>query len=109
MTRLTAITSLVLSLTLAWAAPVPADQSNLGDATRKVESGAKTTGEGIKDTAKGIGNTVSEGAKKTGERFNEASRAAEPEARNAWGDVRDGAKSFGRSVKSFFVRLFNRD
>ncbi len=107
MTRFTAIASLVLSVMLAWAVPAVADDSNLKDATRQVENGARTTGQGIEDTAKGVGNTVVEGAKKAGDQFNEAGKAAEPKAKNAWEHVRDGATAFGESVKSFFVRLFN--
>lgn len=106
-TRFRIIASLVLSLMLAWAVPVMADDSNLKGAAREVENGAKTTGQGIEDTAKGVGNTVVEGAKKAGDRFNEAGKAAEPNAKNAWEHVRDGATAFGHSVKSFFVRLFN--
>ncbi len=105
--RLTTITSLILSLMLGWAVPAMADDSNLKSATREVENGAKTTGQGIEDTAKGVGNTVVEGAKKAGDRFEEAGRAAKPEARDAWEHVRDGATAFGHSVRNFFVRLFN--
>ena len=87
-------------------APVWADdESKLNDATRRVESGAKTTGEGIKETAKGVGNTVTEGAKVAGDRMKEAGRAAEPEARSAWEHVKDGATAFGHSVRNFFTRL----
>ena len=80
-------------------------ESKLKDATRQVESGAKTTGEGIKETARGVGNTVVEGAKTTGDRIKEASREAEPEAKSAWEHVKDGARSFGHSVKNFFTSL----
>jgi hypothetical protein len=91
---------------LGTAAPSYADdESKLNDAARQVESGAKTTGEGIKETAKGVGNTVVEGAKVTGDRMKEAGRAAEPEAKSAWDHVKDGATAFGHSVKTFFTRL----
>jgi hypothetical protein len=82
-----------------------ADDSKVKDATRQVESGAKTTGEGIKDTAKGVGSTVVEGAKTAGDKIKEAGRAAEPEAKNAWGQFKDSASSFGHSVKNFFKGL----
>ena len=53
-------TAAALALLYALGTIVPAyadDESKLNDATRQVESGAKTTGEGIKETAKGVGNT----------------------------------------------------
>ena len=94
--------SLVLWSTLPASA---ADDGKLKEATRQVESGAKAAGQGIADTAKGVGNTVVEGAKVAGERIKEAGKAAEPQARTAWDQVKDGASSFGQSVKSFFTRL----
>jgi hypothetical protein len=61
----------------------------------------------VEDTAKGVGNTVVEGAKYTGEKFKESSKAAEPEAKSAWHNARDGAVAFGHSVRNFFARLFS--
>ncbi len=89
-----------------------ADDAKVKDATRSVESGAKKigdgkVGEGVEETAKGVGKTVVEGAKFTGEKLKESGKAAEPEAKSAWGNVKDGATSFGHSVKSFFGRLFS--
>jgi hypothetical protein len=80
-------------------------------ATGQVESGAKKIGqgqigEGVEQTAKGIGNTVVEGAKYSGERLKESGKAAEPQANSAWQNTRDGAVHFGHSVKNFFSRLF---
>jgi len=99
---------------LAWPVlpAMAADESKVNAATRQVESGAKKigqgkVGEGVEETAKGIGNTVVEGAKFTGEKLKESGKAAEPEAKNAWTNARDGAVSFGHSVKNFFQRLFN--
>lgn len=99
---------------LAWSATpaLAADDSKVNAATRQVETGAKKIGQGqvgagVEETAKGIGNTVVEGAKFTGEKLKESGKAAEPEAKNAWSNVRDGAVSFGHSVKNFFTRLFN--
>ena len=97
-----------LTVTPAFAA----DESRVKAATGQVESGAKKigsgqVGEGVEQTAKGIGKTVEEGAKFTGEKFKEAGRAAEPEAKSAGRNVRDGAVSFGQSVKNFFTRLFS--
>jgi len=63
-------------------------------------------GEGVEETAKGIGNTVVEGAKFTGEKLRESGQAAEPQAKSAWSNARDGAIAFGYSVKNFFQRLF---
>ena len=101
---------------------VAADDAKVKAATRQVETGAKKIGEGkigqgVEETAKGIGGTVVEGAKftgekiketggKVGEKTKEASRAAEPKAKSAWEHVRDGAADFGTGVKGFFSRLF---
>jgi hypothetical protein len=60
----------------------------------------------VVDTAKGIGKTVAGGAAVAGEEVKEPGQAAKPKARNAREDVRDGSVSFGRSVKTFFTRLF---
>ena len=46
-----------------------------------------------------------EGAKTAGEKLKEAGKAAEPQAKTAWEQVRDGAVSFGHGVKNFFTRL----
>ncbi len=88
-----------------------ADDSKVKAATKQVETGAKKIGEGkigegVEDTAKGIGSTVVEGAKFSGERVKEAGRAAEPKAKSAWEQVRGGAADFGQSVKKFFSGLF---
>lgn len=92
---------------------VAADDSKLKNATNQVESGAKkipggTIGEGVEETAKGVGKTVSEGAKYGGEKLKEAGKAAEPPAKTAWGNARDGAVGFGHSVKGFFTTLFSK-
>ena len=98
---------------VAWSAlpAMAADDSKVNAATRQVESGAKKIGqgkigEGVEETAKGIGNTVVEGAKFTGEKLKESGQAAEPQAKSAWTNARDGAIAFGHSVKNFFHRLF---
>lgn len=105
--------ALAALLVLGGAGPAPAaDDTKVKDATKQVESGAKKIGqgeigEGVKDTAKGIGHTVSEGAKYTGEKLKEAGRAAEPEAKSTWEKVKGGASDFGHGVKNFFNKLFN--
>ena len=98
---------------LAWSVlpAFAADETKVNAATRQVESGAKKigqgkVGEGVDETAKGIGNTVVEGAKFTGEKFKESGKAAEPQAKSAWSNARDGAVAFGYSVRNFFQRLF---
>jgi hypothetical protein len=48
-----------------------------------------------------------EGAKYSGEKLKEAGQAAEPPAKTAWGNARDGAVGFGQSVKGFFTKLFS--
>ena len=109
--KLLALT-LVMAI-LAWpAVPVgAADDTKVKEATRSVETGAKKigdgqVGQGVEDTAKGIGKTVVEGAKYTGEKFKDAGKAAEPQAKTAWENTRDGAVAFGHSVKNFFQTLF---
>ncbi len=89
-----------------------ADDSKVKAATEQVERGAKKIpdgkiGEGVQETAKGIGNTVSGGAKYSGEKLKEAGKAAEPPAKTAWGNARDSAVGLGRSVKGFFTNLFS--
>ena len=55
---------------------VAADKTKVDQATKQVENGAKQIGNGkvgpgVKETAKGIGNTVVEGAKFSGENIKE--------------------------------------
>ena len=114
MKRLGLVIVFVFSLSLlASGFAVAADDSKVKDATRQVESGAEKisdgkVGEGVEETAKGIGKTVSEGAKYSGEKLKEAGKAAEPPAKTAWGNARDGAVGFGQAVKGFFTTLFSR-
>jgi hypothetical protein len=89
-----------------------ADDTKVDAATKQVETGAKKIGdgkigEGVEQTAKGVGNTVVEGAKFSGEKVKEAGEAAEPDAKKAGNDAKDGAVSFGHSVKKFFTNLFD--
>jgi hypothetical protein len=110
MTRLVLVLALVALL--APVAPAPAaDDGKVKAATGQVESGARKigdgkVGDGVEETAKGIGNTVVEGAKYTGEKLKESGKAAEPEARSAWQNLKETANSFGTSVKDFFTTLF---
>jgi hypothetical protein len=88
-----------------------ADDSKVKAATTQVESGVKKIpdgkiGEGVAETATGIGKTVSEGAKYSSEKVKEAGQAAEPAAKTASVNARDGAVGFWQSVKSFFTNLF---
>ena len=108
---ITVLAALALGVT-ATLPSIAADDSKVKSATNQVETGAKKigggqVGEGVDQTAKGIGKTVEEGAKYTGEKFKEAGKAAEPEAKSSGRSLRDGAVSFGYSVKNFFTRLFN--
>lgn len=104
----------VFTVCLATYLAIPAqaaDDTKVKSATNQVESGAKKigqgkVGEGVEDTAKGVGKTVVEGAKFTGQKLEEAGKAAEPKAKSAWENVKDGARNFGQSVKGFFTRLF---
>lgn len=107
MKALACLCALLMTLGLLGAGPArSADDSKVKEGTRQVESGAKQVGEGVVDTAKGIGKTVVGGAEVAGEKIREAGEAAKPTARNAWEGVRDGAISFGQSVKNFFTQLF---
>jgi len=90
----------LLGALIASSPAMAADQSGVNAATREVETGANRIGqgeiaEGAEQTAKGIGNTVVEGAKFTGEKFKEAGRAA------------NRSPSFFDGVKSFFTTLFS--
>ena len=91
--------------------PAAADRGPVDAATRQVERGASQIGqgkvvEGAGETAKGIGNTVVEGAKYTGQRLEEAGKAAAPEAKTTWERTKEGAVAFGSSVREFFGSLF---
>lgn len=89
-----------------------ADDSKVKAATGQVESGAKKIGDGqigqgVEDTAKGIGRTVVEGAKYTGEKLKDSGKAAEPQTKSAWQNFKASASSFGSGVKNFFTTLFD--
>ena len=89
-----------------------ADDTKVKAATNQVETGAKKigqgkVGDGVEETAKGIGHTVAEGAKYTGEKFKESGKAAEPQAKSTWQNLKETANSFGGTVKNFFTSLFN--
>lgn len=73
--RLVIVFVFALSL-LASGFAVAADDSKVKTATNQVERGAKKisdgkVGEGVEETAKGIGHTVAEGAKYSGEKVKE--------------------------------------
>jgi len=105
--------ALALIIALLAAGPVAAaDDTKVKAATGQVESGAKKigqgkVGDGVEETAKGIGHTVAEGAKYTGEKLKESGKAAEPEAKSTWQNLKETANSFGGTVKNFFSSLFN--
>jgi hypothetical protein len=88
-----------------------ADRSGVDAATQQVERGAGQIGqgkvlEGAGETAKGIGNAAVEGAKYTGQKLEEAGKAAAPEAKTAWERTKEGAVAFGSSVRDFLGSLF---
>ena len=105
---------LVLSIVALLAPAVPAaaaDDSRVKAATNQVERGAKKIGDGkigdgVEETAKGIGKTVVEGAKFSGEKLKESGKAAEPEAKSSWSNLKGTANSVGATVKNFFTSLF---
>lgn len=117
MRALPVVIAIVLGLVVGVAGVQAADDSKVKSATRQVESGAKKIGEGklgdgVEETAKGIGKTVVEGAKFTGEKLKEAGKAAEPKAKGVWqnlkeGNVKESANALGATVKNFFTRLFS--
>ena len=114
MKQLALVMALVLPLSLlASGSALAADDSKVKAATGQVESGAKKipegkVGEGVEETAKGIGHTVSEGAKYSGEKVKEAGKSAEPAAKSAGENARDSAVGFGSSAKRFFTNLFSK-
>jgi len=66
----------LMVVSLGAGAAVAADKTKVDQATKQVEQGAKQIGHGyvgpgVKQTAKGIGNTVVEGAKFSGENIKE--------------------------------------
>jgi len=68
--------TIVLATVLACGAAGAADKTKVDQATKQVEQGAKQIGQGnvgtgTKETAKGIGNTVVEGAKFSGQTIKE--------------------------------------
>ena len=114
MKQITSVIMLVVPLSLlASGFSLAADDSKVKAATEQVERGAKKIpdgkiGDGVEETAKGVGNTVTEGAKYSGEKLKEAEKAAEPPAKSAWGSARDSAVGVGHSVKGFFTSLFSK-
>lgn len=112
MTRSLVVLAAVLTAVVGAATSAgAADESKVKAATKQVEQGAHKigagkVGPGVEETAKGIGNTIVEGSKFTGEKLKESGKAAEPQAKNAWTNVKEGATSFGHSVKNFFSKLF---
>jgi hypothetical protein len=106
----TAMTVMVVAGSVA---PVmAADDAKVKSATRRVERGGKMIGDGkvssgISETAKGVGDTVVEGAKYSGNKLKASGKAAQQPAKSAWASFKDGASSFGVSVKRFFARLFS--
>ena len=98
----------VFPLSLLAAGPaLGADDSKVKAATHQVESGATKIHDDVAEMAKGVGHTVTEGAKYSGEKVKDAEQAAAPPAKSAWEHARDGAS--GRAdVKTFFTSLFSK-
>ena len=73
-----------------------ADKSKVDAATHQVDVGGRMMGsgqfgDGVAETAKGIGNTVVEGAKYSGE------------------EIKEGLEGFGRDVDNFFEKAFGSE
>ena len=111
MPRSVVVAAALLGTLVVAAAPAPAaDASKVKAATKQVDEGAHKIGTGkigpgIEETAKGIGHTIVEGSKFTGEKLKESGKAAEPPAKGAWANFKAGAAGLGHSVKSFFSKL----
>ena len=107
------VTALTVALATASVAPTAqADDAKVKSATRRVERGSRMIGDGkvsagIEETAKGIGDTVVEGAKYSGNKLKASGKAAEPAAKSTWTNLKDSANAFGVTVKRFFTRLFS--
>jgi len=103
-------TALLGALVVTATPAAAADASKVKAATKQVDEGAHKIGTGkigpgIEETAKGIGHTIVEGSKFTGEKLKESGKAAEPPAKGAWANFKEGAAGLGQSVKSFFSKL----
>lgn len=86
------------------------DDAKVKAATRRVERGGKMigagkVGQGIEETAKGVGDTVVEGAKYSGNKLKASGKAAEPAAKGAWASIKRSASDSWVSVKRFWTRL----
>jgi hypothetical protein len=67
---------LIAAVGLGFGAAGAADKAKVDQATQQVQQGAKQIGQGnvgtgVKETAKGIGNTIVEGAKFSGQKIGE--------------------------------------
>ena len=89
------------ALSLLAGSALGADDSKVKAATNQVESGAKKIPDGVAETAKGVGHTVTEGAQYSGEKVKDAEQAAAPPAKSAWGNARD-------CVATLFTSLFSK-
>jgi hypothetical protein len=73
---LVGIAGVLVAVALSCGAAGAADKTKVDQATQQVQQGGKLMGQGnvgtgVKETAKGIGNTVVEGAKYSGENIKE--------------------------------------
>jgi ABC-type microcin C transport system permease subunit YejB len=67
---------LITAMALGFGAAAAADKAKVDQATQQVQQGARQIGQGnvgtgVKETAKGIGNTIVEGAKFSGQTIKE--------------------------------------
>ena len=74
--RLVVTSAVTVVVALGFGGAGAADKTKVDQATRRVQQGAKEIGQGnvgtgVKETAKGIGNTVVEGAKFSGRTIKE--------------------------------------
>jgi len=99
----TAVVLLAAVVSAGWA-------EDTKQATNQVVTGAKKVGEGVEQTAKGIGKTVTEGAKEAGDRLKTAGEDAKPvgdrlhDSAKGFGEaLLDGMKYVGRTIHDFFA------
>jgi hypothetical protein len=100
--------ALALGAWLALAGPVAAAQTRSGP--DQVVDGAKRAGQGVEETAKGIGQTVTDGARKVGSRAREAGEGGKAvgdnlhDAAKGFGEALwDGMRYVGRTIENFFT------
>lgn len=99
-----------LAALIMLAGPATARATETKQGPAQVVEGAKKIGEGVEQTAKGIGTTVTEGAKEADKRLKSAGEQGKPvgdklhDRAKGFGEALwDGLKYAGRTVYGFFT------